>query len=53
LLADLSPAARVAAETVLERNGLRLEGIATAAGGKVEKRYIQDIFRQWLAAGGQ
>ncbi|GHS99613.1 hypothetical protein FACS1894139_15010 [Planctomycetales bacterium] len=50
LLAELSPAVRVAAESVLEKSGWSLAATATATGGTVERRYIQDIFKEWLQA---
>ena len=30
--------------------GLRLECLATPEGGKVERQYVQDVFRRWLEA---
>ncbi|MBP5232436.1 MAG: hypothetical protein J6333_03420, partial [Planctomycetes bacterium] len=48
ILSGLSPDVRAAAEAVLADTGLRLECLATPKGGKVERQYVQDVFRRWL-----
>lgn len=50
VLAGLSPDVRAAAEAVMADKGLRLECLATPEGGKVERQYVQDVFRRWLEA---
>ena len=50
IFAGLSPDVRKAAQEVLADRGFKLEFLTAPKGGKVERQYVQDVFRHWLEA---